>query len=129
MGRSTKVEHSALESASHSDTSNAIDLPKLVTLLDVLTLLDRHFTRRDFRHSYAQERDQANLWIVTLDKHDCPRRDRRQVLLACRLAVGIATILTVGGERFVKWFRVVCPRYDVCLPYRTRDRRVPSMVR
>lgn len=76
--------------------------PELITLLDVLTLLDRSLTCRDLRHPDAHETHQPDLRVVRLDEHHRPGRYHADVFLRSHLSVTIRRM--VVGKVFVERF-------------------------
>ena len=93
----------------------------------MLSLLDGNLARRHFGHADAQECNRAEFLVVCLDENDRSRSHGRDVLLRCGLAdrVGLVT----RGKVLKQGFGIVCPVDDVCLFDRSRDGRVPAVVR
>ena len=67
VGGTTEVEH-----------------PSLLSLLDVLTLLDGDLASRDLVHTNTDESHETNGWIVGLDKDDGASSEGSQVSLTAR---------------------------------------------
>ena len=100
--------------------------PELVTLLDLLSVLDRDITGRHLCHPNPDEAHQPNLRVIRLDEDQCPRCNGRDVLLACTFTMRVGGL--VGGEVGEERLGEVCPFYDVCFLDRPIDWGVPSMV-
>lgn len=78
MRRSCKIKH-----------------PDFLPFHDMLSLSDRHTTRRHLAHPDPQERHKPDLRIITLDEYHGPRRRRRQVLLCRQLTrwIGLGAVV------------------------------------
>nr|POE59281.1 hypothetical protein CFP56_24550 [Quercus suber] len=105
-----------------------VEHARLLTLGDVLALLDRDLARADLVHADADEGHEADGWVVGLDEDDGARRERRQVALADGDAAGVNLAHRGVPEPLEQRLGEVGAVLDEGLLDRAADGRVPAVV-
>lgn len=95
LGKATDI-NTLLESKSVARTTK-VEHARLLSLGDMVTLLDRDLTRTDLIHTNTNKADQSQLLLVRLHDNDRARRQVRNVALAVRQA-GLALRGVVGVD-------------------------------
>lgn len=62
---------------------------KLISLLDVITLLNRDLACRHLYHSHRDDAHEPDMRIIGLDEDDSSRSNGGDVPLSCSLPIGI----------------------------------------
>jgi len=118
MGRATKMEHT-----------------KLFALLDMLPSTDGDITRADLDHADSDERHKPDGGVIRLDEDDRAGGDGGDVSLACDGTGDVNLTVVVGrmgigvAEALEERLGVVCAVLDERFDYRSRDGRMPAVVR
>lgn len=102
--------------------------PRLLTLLDMLTLLHCNVASRNLVHANTDESHQANSRVVCLDEDDCSSSQGSDVALASADTALIDLLCVWIAETLEQRLREERAIDDVSLLDGTTNGRVPSVV-
>jgi len=106
-----------------------VEHTSLLTLLDVVTLLDGNLTGRDLVHADTDEGHEANGGVVGLDEDDGSCGEGAQVTLTGRDTVCVDLLCVGVTKTFEQRLAEVCAVLDVSLLDGAADGSVPAVVR
>lgn len=121
-----------LDTLSEQQTMRAtseMEHARLLTLLDVLALLNGDLAGGDFVHSDTDECHEANGWVVCLDEDDGASGKCSQVTLTNGDTAGVNLLHTRLTETFEEGLGEVCSVLNKSLDDLAADGGVPSVVR
>ena len=101
----------------------------LLSLLDVLTLLDGDLASRNLVHTDTDESHETNSWVVGLDEDDGAGSKGGQVALTARNTVCVNLLCVWVTETLEQRLTEISAILDVCLLDGAADGCVPAVVR